>query len=284
MKETQCDGQDGGTYGSTEATEGWRRSAAARAERLGPITERMLDLAGIELGSRVLDVGAGTGEQTLLAARRAGPTGFVLATDIAASMLAAAAEAARQAGLANVEMRLMDARRLDLKPESFDAAISRVALMLIPERAKALAGIHRALRTGGKLAAVVPGTAAQCPFLATPLAIAARCAGTPDAPFGDPGMFALGEPAILSAALERAGFSQIRVEAVTVSRRFASLAAAVQGCRDSLPEVSELLAHRSQTERDAVWTEIEQALRRFERVDGFMAPHTYLIGAGTKYQ
>jgi SAM-dependent methyltransferase len=199
-------------------------------------------------------------------------------------MVAAAAEAAQQAGLTNVETRLMDARMLDLKPESFDAAISRVALMLIPERAKVLAEIRRALKRGGKLAVVVQGTAAECPFLATPLAIAARFAGTPEAPFGDPGMFALGEPAILSAAFEQAGLREVRVEAVSVQRRFASLAAAVQTCRDVLPEVSELLAHRSQTERDAVWTEIEQALRRFERVDGFMAPQTFLIGAGTKYQ
>src|SRR6202011_1681411 len=43
----------------------------------------------------------------------------------------------------------------------------RVALMLIPERAKALTGICRALRPGGKLAAVVLATDAECPFLAT---------------------------------------------------------------------------------------------------------------------
>jgi hypothetical protein len=71
--------QGGGTYGSTAAAEGWRRSAAARAQFLAPITERMLDLAGIALGSRVLDVASGTGEQTLLAARRIGPNGSVLA-------------------------------------------------------------------------------------------------------------------------------------------------------------------------------------------------------------
>lgn len=279
---TQIDGQDGGTYGSTEATEGWRRSGAARAELLGPITERMLDLAGIGLGNRVLDVAAGTGEQTLLAARRVGPNGFVLATDIAARMLAAAAEAARQAGLSNIETRLTDARTLDLPPNSFDAAISRVALMLIPERGKVLTGIRRALKPGGRLAIVVLGTAAECPFLATPLAIAARRARTPEAPFGDPGMFALGEPAILSAAYERAGFREVRVEVVRRQRQFASLAAAVQACRDLLPEVSELMVRHSQAERDAAWTEIEQVFRQFERADGFAAPQTFLIGVGTK--
>jgi ubiquinone/menaquinone biosynthesis C-methylase UbiE len=95
----------------------------------------MLDLAGIRSGHRVLDVAAGTGEQTLMAARRVGPHGFVLATDIADRMLAYLDEAARSEGLTNVQTRLMDARALQLEPESFHAAICRLALMLIPERA-----------------------------------------------------------------------------------------------------------------------------------------------------
>jgi hypothetical protein len=62
---------DGGIYGSAIAAEGWQRGATARAF-LRPITERMLDFAGIGSGHRVLDVAAGTGEQTLMAARRVG--------------------------------------------------------------------------------------------------------------------------------------------------------------------------------------------------------------------
>ncbi len=106
--------QEGGTYGSAAAAEGWRRGAAGRAQELGPITERMLDLADIQPGYRVLDVAAGTGEQTLMAARRVGPNGFVLATDIADRMLAYLKETAQEAGLANVETRVVDARQLDL--------------------------------------------------------------------------------------------------------------------------------------------------------------------------
>ena len=124
---------DGGTYGSAIAAEGWQRGATGRAD-LRPITERMLDLAGIRSGHRVLDVAAGTGEQTLMAARRVGPHGFVLATDIADRMLAYLDEAARSEGLTNVQTRLMDARALQLEPEFFHAAICRLALMLIPER------------------------------------------------------------------------------------------------------------------------------------------------------
>ena len=128
--------QAGGTYGSSEAAAGWQRSSVARAQILAPLTERMLDLAGVDVGHRVLDVAAGTGEQTLVAAQRVGPTGAVLlATDIAARMLALAEEAVARAGLGNVETRVLDARDLNLGPGSFDAAIARLALMLVPERA-----------------------------------------------------------------------------------------------------------------------------------------------------
>jgi len=164
--ERRSEDQAGGIYGSPEAAAGWQRSGVARAQFLAPLTERMLDLAGVGIGYRVLDVAAGTGEQTLAAARRVGPTGAVLATDIATAMLELAAEAAARAGFRNVETRVMDARDLDLEPESFDAAISRLALMLVPERARAMAGIHRALKAGKKFVALVLAAADDCPFIA----------------------------------------------------------------------------------------------------------------------
>ncbi len=87
----------------------------------------MLDLANIRVGSRVLDVGAGAGDQTLAAARRVGATGSVLATDISASMLETTVISARREGLSNVDTRVMDAQRLDVESDSFDAVISRFA-------------------------------------------------------------------------------------------------------------------------------------------------------------
>ena len=118
-----------------------------------------------------------------MAARRVGSHGFVLATDIADRMLAYLDEAARNEGLANLQTRLMDARLLELEPESFDAAICRLALMLIPEREKALAGIQRALKPGARFAAIVLSTAEKLPHISELLAIARRHAGLPPAPW-----------------------------------------------------------------------------------------------------
>src|SRR5262245_8050970 len=90
------------------AAEAWHRWGPTLSQWLGQATEIMLDMAEIRTGSRVLDIAAGAGEQTITAAKRVGPTGHVLATDIAANLLDFAAKAVREAGLTNTETRVMD--------------------------------------------------------------------------------------------------------------------------------------------------------------------------------
>ena len=133
-------------WGLTESADWWSAGQARRQQIYGPATEMMLEVASVQPGSRVLDVAAGTGDQTLMAARRVGPTGNVLATDDSASMLKVAAEAARNEGLTNVETRIMNAENLALDADSFDAVICRNALMLFPNPAKALAEMRRVER------------------------------------------------------------------------------------------------------------------------------------------
>src|SRR5918997_1707186 len=102
-----------------QAAAAWHRWGPTLAAWLGPATELMLDLAAIGPGDRVLDVAAGAGEPALTAAARVGPTGSVLATDIAADILAYAADVARERGLSNVETRVMDGEHLELPDASF---------------------------------------------------------------------------------------------------------------------------------------------------------------------
>ncbi len=135
-----------------ERAERWSRLQAQRSEIYRSATEMMLDLADLRTGNRVLDVAAGTGDQTLLAARRVGPTGYVLATDLSTNMLKGATDAVRKAGLTNVETRVMDAEKLDLDANSFDAVISRFSLYGFP---KAVGGMRRVVKPGGKVAALV---------------------------------------------------------------------------------------------------------------------------------
>ena len=143
-----------------ERAERWSRLQAQRSEAFGPATEMMLDLADLRTGNRVLDVAAGTGDQTLLAAQRVGPSGYVLAIDTSTAMLSNAAEAIRKAGLTtNIETRIMDAENLHLDADSFDAVICRLGLQSFPNPSKAIRGMRRVVRPGGKVAALVYSTA-----------------------------------------------------------------------------------------------------------------------------
>ena len=74
-------------WGRKESADWWSAGQAARQQLYGAATEMMLDLAGVQAGSRVLDVAAGTGESTLMAAARVGSTGYVVAADVSPSML-----------------------------------------------------------------------------------------------------------------------------------------------------------------------------------------------------
>src|SRR3954451_9983031 len=110
-----------------DAAEAWHRWAPALETWLGPATEKMLDAANVTTGSRVVDGADGGGGQTVAAARRVGPSGHVLATDISPRILSYAAQVTAEAGLANVDTQIADGEALDgLPAASFDAVICRV--------------------------------------------------------------------------------------------------------------------------------------------------------------
>jgi ubiquinone/menaquinone biosynthesis C-methylase UbiE len=270
---------------SREVAEAWRQMRPLHSAVLAAATERMLDLAGVGVGDRVLDVAAGTGEQTLAAARRVGPTGSVLAVDISASMLAVAADVLRQEGWTNVETLVADAQRLDLPPASFDAAISRNGVMLIPAHQEALSAIRRALTPDGKLAAMVWSTAERNPIFAMPLEIlqARGLLPSPEPGQPGPGPFARGTPDALADVLRQVGFRDVAVEPVALRWRFASVADGLDFLRLNVAglrrETRDRLAGPS---RAQVFAEIEQALDRFRGPNGLEVPGEALIGAGAK--
>jgi SAM-dependent methyltransferase len=273
-------GDIGSIFSSGEVAEQWQRGKAQRDKVNAAANEMMLDLANLRPGNRVLDVAAGTGDQTLMAARRVGPTGYVLATDLSASMLKLASDAAREAGFMNVETRVMDAENIDLDASSFDSVISRQGLMLFPNPVKALTGMRRVVKPAGKVVALVWSTEEKNPYQALPMATVRRIGNIPAPAPGGPGMFALGEPSLLEGVFRAAGFLDIAIHAVSLRRRFASAAAAIQAMKN--PVLEQLIAKLSDTEREQAWEEIKRQFGRFEGPKGFEAPGEVLIGVGTK--
>ncbi len=107
--------------------------------------------ADIELADTVLDLGCGSGIDTILAARRTGPDGRVIALDFLPAMLDRTAAAAVQAALGNIETLHADIEDLPLPERSVDQIVSNGVLNLCPRKARAFAECRRVLRPGGKL-------------------------------------------------------------------------------------------------------------------------------------
>lgn len=265
------------------AAEAWHRWGTFLGEWLGPATERMLDLAGIQTGSRVLDVAAGAGEQTLRAARRVGPSGHVLATDISPAILEYTVATAREAGLSQVATRELDGEVLDELPAgTFDAVISRVGLIYFPDQQKALAGMKHVLKSGGRIGAIVYSTADNNAFFSIPVSIIRRRAKLPPPLPGQPGPFSLGADGVLAAALERAGLRDVIVEKMEAPVRLPSAAECVRFERESFGALHQMMATLSDDERADTWREIESELKKFEGPGGFVGPCEMLVALGVK--
>jgi SAM-dependent methyltransferase len=263
------------------AAEPWHRWAPTLEAWLGEATEMMLDMAGVAPAARVLDVAAGAGGQTLAAARRAGPEGHVLATDISSNILAFAERSARDAGLHNVEIRVVDGEELDVPPGAFDAVISRVGFIYFPDQHTAFVGMRKALRPGGRLAGIVYSTPEANGFFSVPISIIRRRAQLPAPAQGQPGPFSLGAPGVIETALERAGFTDIEARRVAAPLRLPSTAEYLRFARESFGALHQMLAGLSYPERGEAWSEIERELSRYETPGGFEGPCELIVAAGS---
>jgi ubiquinone/menaquinone biosynthesis C-methylase UbiE len=264
------------------AAEAWHRWGPFIGRWLAPATGKMLEMAGIGEGDRVLDVAAGAGEQTLSAARRVGPAGRVLATDISPGILAYARRVAQEAGLRNVETMELDGEQHETLPAAgFDAVISRVGLIYFPDQQRALKGLRQCLKTDGRISVVVYSTPEQNRFFSTPVGIIRRRAGLPPPLPGQPGPFSLGADGVLAAALERAGFRSPAVEVVDCPVVLPSAAECARFERESFGALHQMMSGLDESQRADTWREIEAELRQFEADGEFRGPCQMLVGAAT---
>ncbi|MDQ3716463.1 MAG: methyltransferase domain-containing protein [Actinomycetota bacterium] len=265
-----------------DAAAAWHAWGPTLEEWLGKATTLLLDAAGVTTGSRVLDVAAGAGGQSIAAAQRVGDAGAVLATDISPAILDCAAAAATAAGLTNVRTRELDGERLNVDAAAFDAVISRLGLIYFPDQPGALAGQYRALRPGGRISAIVYSTADRNGFFSVPVSIIRRRAQLPPPAPGQPGPFSLGGPGVLEEAFRQAGFRDVVSQAVPAPLRLPRAADCVRFERESFGALHQMLAGLTPEEQEAAWQEISTELARFEGADGFEGPCELIVGWGVK--
>ena len=122
-----------------------------QAARIAPYTERLFREAGICTGQRVLDLGSGVGDVSMLLARIVGPSGEVVGIERDACSIARAEARVAEAGLRNISFTQADVNQI-VADQPFDAAVGRFILMFLPDPASVLRSLTRLVRPGGILA------------------------------------------------------------------------------------------------------------------------------------
>ena len=194
------------------AAAGWGRRDELLREGAAPVTERMLELAWIAPGQRVLDIASGTGEPAISIARAVGENGSVIGTDLVDEMLAYARSKAANEGLDNIEFRCVDGETLTVGEGIFDAVTIRWGLMFMPQPLACLALAHSALQTGGRISVACWAAPEKNPFISLLTQTLGHYMDVPRPPPGTPGIFAMADPDHLCGVLESAGFKNITLE------------------------------------------------------------------------
>ncbi len=232
------------------------------------LSDRMVELAAIGPGARVLDVASGLGEPAVAAARRAGPSGHVLATDLSEDMLGYGRKRAEKLGLDNIEFRRMDAQELEVPEAAFDAVLCRWGVMFLPDLDAALAGFRRCLKPGGRLVAAVWGPAERAPGVGLGARVVHAHLGLapPDEGAGTP--FACSDTAAFERRVAAAGFEDVRGEWFTVPFTFESAEQSTRFRRERSKPLIDRIAGFPLARREAAWAALTEATRAFETPEG----------------
>ena len=265
------------------AAPGWDAHASDIRAWLRAPTEAMLGMAGVVPGSRVLDVAAGAGDQTLVVAERVGSSGSVLATDLSPTIVALCRNNAERAGLANVDTRVADGEDLGVDEASFDAAICRLGLMFFPNPLQGLREIHRGLRPGGGLCTMVFSGPERNPCLTILMSTALRHAGIPPRdPFAPGGLLSLGRPGRIDQLFREAGFRDVATTAVDAVFRMPSVDHYLAFVRSSASPILQILGRLDAAAAEAAWDDMRVRLRAFDTPAGWAGPNELLLTAGRR--
>jgi ubiquinone/menaquinone biosynthesis C-methylase UbiE len=245
---------------------GWQKWWKTFENGAQKVSDRLIELANVESGDKVLDVATGIGEPAISAAKIVGKSGRVTATDISSEMLAIAEERAKSTGLHDViEFKQSDAESLELETNQvFNSIICRWGLMFLPNLDNALSNMLRLLVPGGKLAAAVWSEPSKVPLISMPINIARQELQAPLPGQGTPGPFSLADIDALKKSLEKAGFVEIKSETITVVFEFNSAEEYTEFNQDIAAPVRTILANETEERKQEIWNAVtDQAKQRF---------------------
>jgi enediyne biosynthesis protein CalE5 len=274
FRDAQKESWDHAAVGWKKWSEWWDRYAAS-------VSERLVDLAGVEPGSRVLDVAAGYGEPALTAARKAGSDGSVVATDISAEMLAFGRERAAATGVDNIEFVESDANSLDLPKESFDAAVSRWGIIFEPDGEGTAGRIRGFLKPGSRMAISSWGEPESVPMIGRPMKTALEVLGEDPPPPETPGPLSRPTPEAIGGLLRGGGFSDVRVEEMELTFDWASPEEFSRYIKDVVAPIIKMVEAHPEDVQEKAWKAIADDIRSEAESDGRLRlPNKVLLAVG----
>ena len=258
---------------------GWQKWWKTFEKDAQKVNERLVELAEIKQGDRVIDIATGIGEPAITAAKKVGIEGYVLATDISPQMLAIAKERTVSLGLQNiVEFKEVDAEKiLDLQQQQqqqqplspFAAVLCRWGLMFFPNLASTLTNIYKLLSSGGRIAAAVWSEPAKVPKLYTAIDIVTQKLGisstTAYAHYPEIlSPFSLANINIVNNALVEAGFKDIHTEYLNITFEFLSAEDYTDFAKQIIAPIHNLLANETEKRKEEIWKAVtEEVARRY---------------------
>jgi SAM-dependent methyltransferase len=261
---------------------GWREHADFIDKRAAGVTQRMLALTVPKPGERVLELACGPGGTAMAAAPLVAPGGRVVASDVASEMTAIAAARAAERGLNNVDARVLDLEAIDEPDASFDVALCRDGIMLVPDPARAAGEIHRVLRPGGRASIVVWGPRERNPWLTSVFRAAGVQLGIELPPPGMPGPFSLEDRDGFGEVLAGAGFEDVVIEEKDVPLRARSAKEWSTRVVALAGPLAAILAGLPQEARDALHQRLREEAKPYETLRGLEFPGLALIASARR--
>jgi ubiquinone/menaquinone biosynthesis C-methylase UbiE len=244
------------------AAAGWQAWWETIERGAQKVSDKIVQLAEIKSGDRVLDIATGIGEPAVTAARKVIPNGKVVAIDISPQMLAIARTRAILLGLDSImEFRESDGEKLDLPDQTskFDAILSRWGLMFFPNLPAALVRIRQMLITNGRLSAAVWSTPSKVPLIDLAFASVRKQINATAPPPGTPGPFALADIETLKQLFSQAGFKDIKVETFQITFEFESPESYTKYIQQTATRIHEMLANQAEDVKKQAWDSITDA-------------------------
>jgi ubiquinone/menaquinone biosynthesis C-methylase UbiE len=251
------------------AAAGWQAWWETIERGAQKVSDKIVELAEIKPGDRVLDIATGIGEPAVTAARRVKPNGKVVATDISPQMLAIAMTRAKSLSLDSViEFSEIDGEKLDLLGPSttakkFDAVLSRWGLMFFPNLPAALVRIRQMLITNGRISAAVWSAPSKVPWLDLAFATVRKQLTIPPPLPGEPGPFALADLEALKQLFNQAGFKDIKTDTFQITFEFDSPESYTRLHQQTATRIHKTLANQTEEVKKQIWSSITEAVWQY---------------------